>query len=61
MTRADPDPAFDAVRNRRIIDLTQMLSGPYGTMMLADHRAEVIKVEPRRRNPDLDRSPRGDR
>jgi crotonobetainyl-CoA:carnitine CoA-transferase CaiB-like acyl-CoA transferase len=29
----------------RIIDLTRMLAGPYGSMLLADMGAEVIKVE----------------
>lgn len=37
---------FGALSDLRIIDLTQMLSGPYGAMMLADHGAEVIKIEP---------------
>jgi len=30
----------------RIIDVTQMISGPMATMLLADQGAEVIKVEP---------------
>jgi crotonobetainyl-CoA:carnitine CoA-transferase CaiB-like acyl-CoA transferase len=40
------DPVLDVCAGLRVVDLSQGMAGPLATMVLADHGADVVKVEP---------------
>lgn len=54
--KASSDP-MGKLSGIRVVDLSQFLPGPMLSVMMADHGAEVIKVEPAAGDPARDQAP----
>jgi len=53
----NPISAGSALSGKKIVDLSRVLGGPYCSQMLADHGAEVLKIEPPRGDETRDWGP----